>query len=413
MVCVKVDHNATATPWGRAVEQFVERLQISTNTMQEIFVDTQQGLMDLCEQLRGKGELALDTEFLREKTYYVQLCLLQIASDELIACVDPLALDDLTPLLDIIYDPASVKVMHAGRQDLEIFYHLRGDLPKPIFDTQVAATLMGFGDQVGYAALVKAMQEVELDKSHTRTDWSQRPLDVEQLRYAADDVRYLLPIYRRQREILEDKQRLGWLQPDFNELTRCETYNPPVAELWKRVKGNQQVKGVGLAILQGLAQWREEQAQRVDRPRRWILKDEVMIDLSRRSPRDEEGLGKIRGLEAKTIQRHGMDLLAIISRCRQLPKEEWPSRPRVIRLTVQQDALVDVMMAVVRLRAAEHDVSPALLANRKSLEALVAGNADSPLLHGWRSELVGHDLQALLQGEATFKVHNGQLQLQQ
>jgi ribonuclease D len=380
--------------------------------MQEIFVDTPQGLLDLCEQLRGKDELAMDTEFLREKTYYMQLCLLQIASDELIACVDPLALDDLGPLLDIIYDTASVKVMHAGRQDLEIFYHLRGDLPKPIFDTQVAATLMGFGDQVGYASLVKTLRDVELDKSHTRTDWSQRPLDAEQLRYAADDVRYLLSIYHQQRQILAEKGRLDWLQPDFDELTRPDTYNPPEAGLWKRVKGNQQVKGVGLAILQGLAQWREEQAQRSNRPRRWILKDEVMIDLARRAPRDEVGLGKIRGLEAKTIQRHGRDLLAILERCRQLPKEQWPSRPKAKRLSVQQDALVDVMMAVVRLRAAEHDVSPALLANRKSLEALVADANGSPLLHGWRKELVGADLQALMTGELGLQVKAGQIQLQ-
>lgn len=379
--------------------------------MQEIFVDTQAGLQELCEQLRGKPVLALDTEFLREKTYYVQLCLLQVASDELIACVDPLALDDLDPLLDVIYDPASVKLMHAGRQDLEIFHQLRGDLPRPIFDTQVAATLMGFGDQVGYAALVQAMQDVELDKSHTRTDWSQRPLDKAQLRYAADDVRYLLPIYDQQRQALAQKGRLAWLQPDFDELTDPRTYNPPLSSLWKRVKGNQPVKGVGLAILQGLAQWREEQAQRADRPRRWILKDEVMVDIARRPPEDEAGLSKIRGLEAKTIQRHGKALLELIQRCRQLPREEWPTRPKITRLTPQQDALVDVLMAVVRLRAAEHDVSPALLAGRKPLEALVSGESDSAVLHGWRGELVGHELQALLHGECFLQVQEGLLRI--
>jgi len=170
--------------------------------MKEIFVDTPEALAALCDSLRGCEALALDTEFLREKTYYTQLCLLQIASDELIACVDPLALETIDPLLDIFYDPQVTLVMHSARQDLEIFFDLRGGLPGPVFDTQVAATLLGYGDQIGYANLVREFTGVELDKQHTRTDWSRRPLGEGQLRYAADDVRYLLDIYREQRRRL-------------------------------------------------------------------------------------------------------------------------------------------------------------------------------------------------------------------
>jgi ribonuclease D len=247
-------------------------------------VDTDAGLAELCDGLRGQPVLALDTEFLREKTYRAQLCLLQVAAEGVIACVDPLALENLDPLLDIIYDPNVTKVMHSARQDMEIFFDLRGDLPKPLFDSQVAATLLGFGEQVGYANLVKGMLGVELDKMHTRTDWTQRPLDEAQIEYAADDVRYLFKIYHQQAEALKAKGRLDWLQEDFDELTDVNTYSPPEETLWTKVKGRQKLKGVQLAILRDLAVWRENQAKKINRPRRWILKDDVMVDMSRFAP---------------------------------------------------------------------------------------------------------------------------------
>ena len=200
-----------------------------------LFVDTESGLAELCEKLRGQPVLALDTEFLREKTYYAQLCLLQVAAEGVIACIDPLAVD-LDPLLDIIYDPNVVKVMHSARQDMEIFFDLRGDVPRPLFDSQIAATLMGFGEQVGYANLVQQMLEVTLDKIATRTDWSQRPLDAEQISYAADDVRYLFTLYHQQVELLSSKGRLSWLQDDFDAMSDRTTYAPHPENLWKRVK---------------------------------------------------------------------------------------------------------------------------------------------------------------------------------
>jgi ribonuclease D len=379
--------------------------------MQEIFVDTEAGLAALCEQLRGQPVLALDTEFLREKTYYAQLCLLQVASDGLIACVDPLALDNLDPLLDIIYDPRVTKVMHSARQDMEIFFDLRGDLPRPLFDSQVAATLMGFGEQVGYANLVKSMLGVELDKMATRTDWSQRPLDPEQLHYAADDVRYLFTLYHQQVEVLGAKDRLDWLQEDFDELTNIDTYAPPAEELWKRVRGTQRLKGVQLAVLRELAIWREERARASNRPRRWILKDEVMVDIAQRKPADLAALEKIRGLEGKTLKQHGDTLLKLVRQARDSAPESWPTRPRGRKLEPAQEPVVDVLMAVLRALGAENEVSPALLANRKELEGLVQGDTDSPVLHGWRGELAGHALQAVLAGEQTLRIVNGRLSL--
>lgn len=381
------------------------------NTTEEIFVNTQSALEQLCDRLRGQPVLALDTEFLRERTYHAQLCLLQVAGEGIIACVDPLAIEDLGPLLDIIYDPSVVKVMHSARQDMEIFFDLRGDLPRPLFDSQIAATLMGFGEQVGYANLVKGLLGIELDKMHTRTDWTQRPLDDAQLKYAADDVRYLFEIYEHQTRTLVEKGRGDWLQEDFDELTNIETYSPPDNSLWQRVKGKQKLKGVQLAILRDLSIWREERARKINRPRRWVLKDDVLVDIARFAPRDITGLEKIRGLEAKTIQNQGRAILSVIQQARESDKETWPKLKQWKRLTSSQDALVDILMAVLRLRGAEQEVSPTLLANRKELESLVLGETDSPVLHGWRGELVGHELQAVLAGERVLKVIDGKLVL--
>ncbi len=377
----------------------------------ELMIDTEAGLAELCERLRGQPVLALDTEFLREKTYYAQLCLIQVAAEDVVACVDPLAVD-LDPLLDIIYDPQVVKVMHSARQDLEILFDLRGELPKPLFDTQIAATLLGFGDQVGYANLVQQMLGVELDKMHTRTDWSQRPLEADQLRYAADDVRYLFTIYHQQVETLAAKGRSQWLDEDFVRLTDVDAYAPAEQDLWKRVRGSQKLKGAQLAVLRDLAQWREQRARDSNRPRRWMLKDEVMVDLARRRPTDLAGLEKIRGLEGSIIRRHGEALLTLMAEAQKSDPDSWPSRPASKRLTPAQDALVDVLMAVLRSHGAAQDVSPTLLAGRKELEALVRGETDRSVLHGWRGELVGHALQSVLRGESVLRVTDGQLRIE-
>ncbi|MEO5574320.1 MAG: ribonuclease D [Gammaproteobacteria bacterium] len=378
--------------------------------MQEYYVDSPAQLLDLCERLRASSWLALDTEFMREKTYYAQFCLLQIANEELIACVDPLALN-LDPLLDLIYDPAIVKVMHSARQDLELFYDLRQALPQPLFDTQIAATVLGYGDQVGYGALVQGMFGVELDKSHTRTDWSQRPLDPKQLRYAADDVRYLVQIYLRQRTELEHNGRLGWLADDFAELTDEHKYINSPLSAWRRIRQANTLKGVQLAVLRALAAWREERAKAVNKPRKWILSDDVMLELARHLPLDAERLSKVRGMEAQTLKRSGPDIIALIAQSRQLPKEQWPQLDVPLRLDIRQEALADALMAVVRLRGMQNAVSPATLTTRKELESLVMGQQNVAVMHGWRGALVGRDLLALLQGKLSLSVKHGELDI--
>jgi ribonuclease D len=377
--------------------------------MTTAYIDRPDALAEFCAFLRTQAWCALDTEFIREKTFFPQLCLIQVAAGERMACIDPLVLPDLNPLLACLCDTAMTKVLHAAHQDLEIFYHLSGSVPVPVFDTQIAATLLGYGEQIGYAALVRDLLGVELDKSQTRTDWSQRPLDAAQLAYAAADVHYLCGIYQHQREELEKRNRLAWLAGDFEQLTNPDRYRVQPANAWQRIKGHQSLRGVQLAVLRALAAWREEQALTANRPRRWILGDEALLELARQLPKESGQLARIRALEANTVRRHGQTLLHLVAAAREEPPEQWPPLPLRQALTAEQDALVDALMAVVRLRGEQHAVSPQTLAGRRDLEQVVAGATDVPLLHGWRAVLAGREVQALLRGEVSLQVRTGTL----
>ncbi len=380
--------------------------------MKELYVDTPKRLEDLCERLRGAASLALDTEFLRERTFYAKLCLLQIATEELVACVDPLALPNLNPLLEIIYDPGVVKVMHASRQDLEIFFDLKGELPMPVYDTQIAATLLGFGDQVSYQTLVRDTLGVELEKGHTRTNWEQRPLDSGQISYAQDDVRYLHEIWHRQRRQLQDKGRIDWLDDDFADLTDVRNYDRMAEEAWRRIRGIRVLKGIQLAALMELATWREHRAREFDRPRKWVLRDDVLIDLARHLPGNLEELAKIRGLDTRTRQRLGSDILRALERARKMDPAAWPSLGFRFTPTAAEEALIDAMMAVVRQCGISNGISPAALSSRRDLEQLISGKGDQPVLHGWRGRMVGQHLVNFLDGRLELKVRNRILELQ-
>jgi len=370
--------------------------------MQEIFVDTPEALAELATQLAGSEWLALDTEFIREKTYWPRLCLIQVSNGEIAAGIDVLALDDLGPLLEVLFEGHVLKVFHAARQDLEIFLHDWGRLPLPLFDTQPAAALLGHGDQIGYARLVKEVLDVDLAKDQSRTDWSLRPLDKAQLRYALDDVIYLGQLYTEMRGSLSDRDRLQWLAADFADLADPATYLPDPMRVWRKVKGRQPLRGNQLAVLQHLAAWREERARELDRPRKWILKDEVLVDLARRAPKDLAGLGKIRGLEPGVIRNQGDSLLELIAAARELPREQWPSDGRPgAPLSHPQEALADLLSAALRLVAEQHQLSPTAIANRKELEKLVRGERDIELLHGWRRAVAGDTLLAVLEGRRT------------
>ena len=289
--------------------------------MKEYFVENHNQLQTLCKHLKEQPVIALDTEFLREKTYFAKLCLIQVASAERIACVDPLALEDIQILLDVIYDPSITKVMHSARQDLEIFFDITGELPANMYDSQIAATLLGFGDQIGYANLLNDMLGVKLEKLHTRTDWSKRPLDEGQVQYALDDVRYLIEIYRLQKNKMQENGREHWLVDDFNYLSNKSLYSSVTAGSWQRVRGSNSLKGVQLAVLQNLAEWREELARQSNRPKQWIIRDDALVEISRRVPADQNSLEAIRGWDGG-FAKHVEQILAIIQRAKNSPKDQ-------------------------------------------------------------------------------------------
>lgn len=375
-----------------------------------LYIDTPEQLAALCRRLKDRPWLTLDTEFLRDKSYRARLCLLQIAAEDVVACVDPLALEDISPLVDLIYTPSIVKVLHSAYQDLEIFYHLRGAPPQPVFDTQIAALLAGYGDQIGYAALVESLLGVRLDKTHTRTDWSRRPLRPEQLQYAADDVRYLGPLYLRLRDELEQRGRLAWLQEDFAALTDPATYANPPDAAWCRIRGAERLTDAQFALLRALAAWRETTAQRRDRPRQWILSDDSLLELARRMPANPETLAKARGLNPAALDKYGAELLELIRNARHAPS---PARPTPEpRPDVSVEPLVDALMAVVRLRGAQAGISPSTLVNRKQLERLAAGDETIEVLRGWRKGVVGAELEAMLTGTACLRVQDGALRIE-
>ena len=380
-----------------------------TSASNVLYIDTPASLDAFCQQLGTAAWIALDTEFLREKTYYPKLCLLQIATPETVACIDPLALEDLSPLLAIIYDEGITKVMHSGRQDMEIFFHIHGRPPSPVFDTQIAALLLGYADQIGYANLVKEMLGIELDKLHTRADWSVRPLSADQLQYAADDVVYLADIYQKIMAQLAAMGRLAWLAEDFERLASPDLYGNPPELAWLKVKGGNRLKGASLSALQALAKWREATAQRKDRPKGWILRDDALVDIARHRPLSIEALGKIRGLSEGLARNSGKVLVELVREAADRPPVPFPDTGKRIKPTPDQNVLVDVMMALVRMSGEQNDLNPAVLASRKQLEQLVHGETDISLMQGWRKKFVGEQLARFLHGDLNLSVADGRL----
>jgi ribonuclease D len=377
----------------------------------EYITDDKQ-LATLCQNLGTPDALALDTEFIREKTYYPRLCLIQIATDDMVACIDPLSIENMQPLWDLLLNTSCLKILHAARQDLEIFYHLLGEIPQPIFDTQLAATVLGYGDQIGYGNLIKRELGVELQKGHTRTDWLQRPLSQEQLEYAADDVRYLIQAYPRLLDKLQNLKRTEWLTDDFQALAQTSLYEVEHDQVWQRVSGKTRLKGQQLAILQQLAAWREQQAQQRDKPRKWILSDDILVSLAQHPPKNRQQLQSLRDLSDNMLSRHGDTLLEIIRQGQSVPKEQWPRIKFKAHLSVEQEALVDSLMAVVRLRAAQNQITASLLATRKDIDKIVQGEQDVALLTGWRAVLAGKDVLQFIDGQLALHVENQQLVIQ-
>ncbi len=375
-----------------------------------MYVRTAQELKQLVDMVAGAPVLAVDTEFMRERTYWARLCLIQIGTDDVSAIIDPLALDDLSPLWEIMRDPATLKVLHAGQQDLEILWRLMGQTARPVFDTQVAATLAGFPQQVGYGAIVKELLGVELDKSDTYTDWAKRPLSTTQVEYALNDVRYLPGVYRALLERLEAHDRLPWLRADFERMEQVETFCVDPEEMFRRLKRLSSISRRQLGVLQKVTAWRELEAQRRDIPRRWVIGDESLVEIARRCPADPAALVAVRGVADKLSKSSYGGLLAAVKAGVEMPDEDLPRLDKRKRKPADIDGAVDLMAALVRLRAKQHDVAVPLLASRDDLERLAAGERDdSPLLEGWRRSIVGDELIKLLDGALSLTLVDGAL----
>lgn len=360
------------------------------------FITDDDALARLCERIADADWLAFDTEFVRESTYWPKLCLIQLADRTgCVACVDPLSTASLAPLLDIVWRPGVTKVFHAASQDFEVLYRLRDAMGGPFFDTQIAAALLGDDDQIGYAAAVAAHTGIHLEKAHTRTDWSRRPLKGPELEYAADDVRYLPALYDALHAELVARGRVEWALTESAALADPSRYRPDADSAWKRIKGQRDIDAVGYAALRRLGAWREEVAIESDRPRRWILGDEQLVALARTRPRDVAGIAAIAGMPAAVARRHAGRLVELLHTTETTPGEAFsPGAP----LDRAERDRTDAMMKWVRKRAAELSIAPSMLATRRDIEALVRGERPRALLDGWRRELVGEELLAMAGG---------------
>ena len=384
---------------------------ITTNNQDIIYIDSDDKLLEFCEKIRTAQVLILDTEFIREKTYYAKLCLIQVCANELIACIDPLTINDLQPFMDIIFSPDKIKVLHAARQDYEIFHDINGQLPCPVFDTQLVASLLGYGDQIGYAGLVKKVLDVDIDKTQARTDWSARPLTAAQITYAADDVYYLNKIYPVLVKQLQEQQREDWLTDDFESLCQTSLYIVHPEDAWKKLKGANRLKPRQLAAAQELAKWREITAIKVNKPRRWILSDDILIIISQFLPKNKQELEKIRGLNKKDLDNKAGDILAAVNNALQMDESLLPKNKKAQRLSPEQEIVSDLLMTELRLLAEKNQISVTNLASRKDINKLTTGNNDIPLLKGWRHRIAGQHILDLLNGKTCLQITDREVKI--
>ena len=353
------------------------------------FVEEPDSLVDT---LRVRGQLAIDTEFMRERTYSAQLCLTQIASEDDIWCVDPLSGHPQDGFWSELL--SHDWVLHSARQDIEVIYQSAGAMPGSIFDTQIAAALLGFPAQIGYAGLVKELFDVEIHKMHTRADWSRRPLRAEFLDYAAEDVEYLLPACEILSAQLDEKGRLGWAREDAQWLLDPQLYDLENGQAVDRLKGARNLRGRRRAAAARLATWRESEAIQRNRPRQWIMRDNALIDIAYRLPETEAQLADIQGVPAKLIRRAGNALLEAVAESANDPGGYRAPRPP----DEGQKALLKEMQSRVAACAAELDIVPETIASKRELSAvIISGNRKSRVFGGWRAELIGNELLDLLQ----------------
>ncbi len=363
----------------------------------------------VCARLREAGSFGLDTEFVQERNYSPRLGIVQVAGGGVEAIIDPGAVGSLDPLVALLVDPAVEKIVHSGQGDFGIFYWRSGKAPAAVFDTQVAAALVGYGDKISFLRLVEAVTGTRLAKSETLTDWTRRPLTPEQIDYALDDVRPLATLRSHLGGKLKDLGREVWAREEFRVLEQASTYErPDPQEAYLRIRAAN-LDGRALAVLRELAAWREEEAQARDVPRGFLAKDDVLVELARRPPTKPGMLRNVRFLDSRTVDACGGDIVAAAKRGLDSPPLEPPASGPAREEAPGTASLVSLLEGWMRARALEAQISPGMLGNRAHLEAIAAARtapepADVPLLQGWRRTLVGEDLLALLAGKMRLSV---------
>jgi len=350
-------------------------------------------LADCCQELARADWVAVDTEFMRERTYYPELCLVQLGTPDAVYCVDMLAVDDTTPLRELLGVADNTKVFHAARQDLETLWPACGGPASPLFDTQIAAALCGHDEQIGYGALVQTLLDVDLPKEQQRTDWARRPLEDAQLEYAANDVRYLCQVYTRLTDSLESLGRLAWAREDSARLLDPSLYHIEPEKAYVRVKQGHTLTPAQQQVLRELAAWREETAQSSNRPRGWIARDPVLLYLAQTCPQNPTALERVRGLDEGTRKRHGDGILQAITRG--LAHEPRRLFMRTAPLDAAQTQRRERMQSLVQERATALGIHPPVIATRRDLDTLVRGSDQTPVLSGWRRQVVGEALLAI------------------
>ena len=375
-----------------------------------MFIDTPDELHRFCERARGERVIAVDTEFLREKTFYPKLCLVQVATADEVVAIDPLAIADLAPLAALLTDDRIVKVFHACTQDLEVISSSMGCDCAPVFDTQLAAAFLGLRQQISLGALVEAYCDVHLPKADSLTDWSRRPLDADQLEYAEDDVRYLIGIYAKMMDELAEKGRLGWITPEMDALTAPERVRRSPEEAYLKLKRSSSLTRRQLAIAREIAAWRERAASKRDIPRKWVLSDELVVELSRRAPESQERLRRMRGTE-QLSDRDAGNIVSAVKRGLAVPPADCPRIEHHPRPAAEVEGAIDLMYALLRVVSDKIGIAAPLIATRDDLAEFIARRDRSRLAESWRYEVLGRELDKLLAGELGLTVKGGRIEI--
>ena len=374
------------------------------------YIDNQEGLAALAKEAMTSRYVAIDTEFLREKTYYPNLCLVQLCTEGGTYVVDPFAVDDLGVLAPVFENEAAVKLFHAGTQDIEILYREVGAMPRPIFDVQVAAALLGQSYQAGLASLLSSFLGVSLKKSDSFTDWTRRPLAASQLSYAAEDVIYLPRLYEVMTTRLEELGRLHWLDDEFADMTNPENYEVDPYARYRRLKRGNQLSRKQMAAAREVAAWREVQAQRRDIPRKWVLSDEQVVEACKREATSIDELFMVRGVKQGMSTRDAREVAQLMKKAFASDESTWPKPDAPSQCEPNVDFPLDLMQALMRARSKETGIAMQTFGSHGDMALLARGHVEeSALMKGWRRKIIGNDLVRLLEGRIRLGLNENEL----